>query len=113
MKTPTTPDEDLAFIRDSFSSAYTKKYHQGLIEHGGGLWTAGGRWFIEEALNETLDLWSYLTHSARCIDAAIDVAAKLRHGMITPIQAANALEQAVGSHRPNTFQKENPTDTNT
>lgn len=107
-----TPEEDLRRIRDSFSSSYTKKYQAGLSEHGGGLWTAGGGWFLKEAQNEAMDLWSYLFHAARCMDVCLEVAEKLRHGMITPTEAAKTLQEAAGHHRPNTFRKEKQTEKN-
>lgn len=105
-----TPDEDLAFLRDSFTSAYTKKYKSGVAEHGGGLWTAGGGWYLNEAKKEALDLWSYLQHASRCMETALQVAFKLRNGMITNEQAAKELVKAVGNHPPNTFREETQTE---
>lgn len=48
------------FINDQESKEYIKKYLQGAIEHGGGLWQVSADKLVDYAIEEVLDLKSYL-----------------------------------------------------
>ena len=50
--------KQLAKILKEFSVLATQKYKRGIKQHGGKLWLKQG--LVDEAMNETIDLWAYL-----------------------------------------------------
>jgi hypothetical protein len=54
-----------------FVKLFTRKYDEGAKNHGGGLWKKPN--LINEAIEETLDLWSYLATLQDQIDNLVEV----------------------------------------
>lgn len=53
-------EDHLQSIKDNFISLVDTKYRAGVIEHGGNLFDAPAEKLMGEALNETIDQFTYI-----------------------------------------------------
>jgi hypothetical protein len=58
MKTSQT--RHLNRIKREFNDLITEKYIKGQKEHGGNLWEHPPEWYVDQAIDEVLDLTAYL-----------------------------------------------------
>ncbi len=47
-------------LKAVFNRSVSEKYERGVVEHGGNLWEKGIIELLDEAINETIDQFTYL-----------------------------------------------------
>lgn len=56
-----------------FVGEYCTKYRNGQKEHGGNMWDMGAFQVLQNAVEEILDLWSYIRQILKCLEEIRDL----------------------------------------